>query len=101
VDRRAYLSYMDTLTRASVVADLADCMVALPPQFFSSTQIPACLWFLARSKAGNARYRARRARDAEQRPLSGAPLPGAPPPGMPLPAAARRYADGGRTRLTG
>jgi type I restriction enzyme M protein len=32
--------------------DLVDCMVALPGQLFYSTQIPACLWFLARSKSG-------------------------------------------------
>jgi type I restriction enzyme M protein len=42
-----------------VAADLMDCMVALPPQLFYSTQIPACLWFLARSKAGGGRYRDR------------------------------------------
>jgi type I restriction enzyme M protein len=35
-------------------------MVALPPQLFYSTQIPACLWFLARSKAdGTTRDRQR------------------------------------------
>lgn len=28
--------------------DLVDCMVALPGQLFYSTQIPVCLWFLAR-----------------------------------------------------
>lgn len=33
-----------------VEADLVDCMVALPGQLFYSTQIPACLWFLARNK---------------------------------------------------
>jgi len=33
-----------------VEADLVDCMVALPPQLFYSTQIPACLWFIARDK---------------------------------------------------
>ncbi|MEQ9032433.1 MAG: N-6 DNA methylase, partial [Aggregatilineales bacterium] len=27
-----------------------DCMVALPPQLFYNTQIPACLWFLNRAK---------------------------------------------------
>jgi type I restriction enzyme M protein len=32
-------------------ADVIDCMVALPGQLFYSTQIPACLWFLARNKA--------------------------------------------------
>ncbi len=30
-----------------IEADLVDCMVALPGQLFYSTQIPACLWFLA------------------------------------------------------
>src|SRR5690606_5141343 len=30
--------------------DLVDCMVALPGQLFYSTQIPACLWFLARDR---------------------------------------------------
>lgn len=33
-----------------VEADLVDCMVALPGQLFYSTQIPACLWFLARRR---------------------------------------------------
>lgn len=30
--------------------DLVDCMVALPPQLFYNTQIPACLWFLNKAK---------------------------------------------------
>lgn len=34
-----------------IEADLVDCIVALPPQLFYGTQIPACLWFLARNKA--------------------------------------------------
>ena len=29
---------------------MVDCMVALPGQLFYATQIPACLWFLARDK---------------------------------------------------
>ncbi len=33
-----------------IEADLVDCMVALPAQLFYSTQIPACLWFLARER---------------------------------------------------
>ena len=33
-----------------IEADLVDCMVALPGQLFYSTQIPACLWFLARRR---------------------------------------------------
>ena len=36
-----------------VEADLVDCMVALPGQLFYSTQIPACLWFVARGRAGS------------------------------------------------
>jgi len=42
-----------------IEADLVDCMVALPGQLFYSTQIPACLWFLARDKK-NKRFRDRR-----------------------------------------
>lgn len=38
------------IRRAMVEADVVECMVALPGQLFYSTQIPACLWFLARSK---------------------------------------------------
>lgn len=36
-----------------VKADVIDCIVALPSQLFYSTQIPACLWFLARTKHPN------------------------------------------------
>jgi type I restriction enzyme M protein len=35
-----------------IETELVDCMVALPGQLFYSTQIPACLWFLARDKSG-------------------------------------------------
>ncbi len=35
---------------AMVEADLVACMVALPPQLFRTTQIPACLWFLTKDK---------------------------------------------------
>lgn len=38
------------IRKAIVDADLVDCMVALPGQLFYSTQIPVCLWFLAKSK---------------------------------------------------
>lgn len=40
------------IRRAIIAADLVDCMVALPGQLFYSTQIPVCLWFLARDKSG-------------------------------------------------
>jgi type I restriction enzyme M protein len=47
------------IRRAIIEADLVDCMVALPGQLFYSTQIPVCLWFLARAKK-NGRFRDRR-----------------------------------------
>ncbi|WP_186401422.1 type I restriction-modification system subunit M [Sphingopyxis sp. P1IMeth2] len=31
--------------------DVIDCIVALPGQLFSTTQIPVCLWFVARDKS--------------------------------------------------
>lgn len=36
---------------AMVEADVVEVMVALPGQLFFNTQIPACLWFLAKKKA--------------------------------------------------
>jgi type I restriction enzyme M protein len=35
---------------AMIEADLVSCMIALPPQLFRTTQIPACLWFFAKDK---------------------------------------------------
>jgi type I restriction enzyme M protein len=43
------------IRRKLVEADLVDCMIALPGQLFYTTQIPACLWFLARSKKNGTR----------------------------------------------
>jgi type I restriction enzyme M protein len=40
------------IRKSLIEADLVDCMVALPGQLFYSTQIPACLWFLARDRSG-------------------------------------------------
>ena len=40
-----------------IEADLVDCMVALPGQLFYSTQIPVCLWFIARDKKGGSKTR--------------------------------------------
>lgn len=42
-----------------IEANLVDCIVNLPPKLFLNTQIPACLWFISRSKA-NGKYRNRR-----------------------------------------
>jgi type I restriction enzyme M protein len=48
-----------TIRQSLVEADLVDCIVAMPPQLFYTTQIPVCLWFLARDKS-NGRFRDRR-----------------------------------------
>ena len=47
------------IRRNIIEADLVDCMVALPGQLFYNTQIPVCLWFVARDKR-NHRFRDRR-----------------------------------------
>jgi len=38
------------IRRNIINADMVDCMVALPPQLFYNTGIPACLWFVTRDK---------------------------------------------------
>ena len=38
------------IRKSMIEADLVDCMIGLPGQLFYTTQIPACLWFLTRSK---------------------------------------------------
>jgi type I restriction enzyme M protein len=38
------------IRRALIEADLVECMVALPGQLFTNTQIPACIWFLTKNK---------------------------------------------------
>jgi len=43
------------IRKAIIEADLVDCMVALPGQLFYSTQIPVCLWFLAKNKNADAK----------------------------------------------
>ena len=48
------------IRRAMVERDVVDCMIALPGQLFYSTQIPACLWFLARNKNPGGGWRDRR-----------------------------------------
>jgi type I restriction enzyme M protein len=47
------------IRKSLIEADLVDCMVALPGQLFYSTQIPACLWFLARDRK-DGKFRDRR-----------------------------------------
>ncbi len=43
-----------------ICADLVDCMIALPGQLFSNTQIPACIWILAKDKSGKDKKRQRK-----------------------------------------
>ena len=87
-----------------IEADLVDCMVALPGQLFYSTQIPVCLWFLARDK-NNGRFRDRRGEtlfidarkmgmlvDRVHRELTDEELPRSPVPTTPG-AATRAQAD--------
>lgn len=38
------------IRRHMVLADVVECMVALPGQLFSNTQIPVCLWFMSKDK---------------------------------------------------
>jgi len=47
------------IRRQLIEHDMVDCMIALPGQLFYTTQIPVCLWFLARNKK-NGKFRDRR-----------------------------------------
>ena len=38
------------IRKALIENDLIECMVALPGQLFTNTQIPACIWFLTKNK---------------------------------------------------
>jgi len=48
------------IRKAIIGFDLVDCMIALPSQLFYGSPIPACLWFLARTKK-NGKFQDRRA----------------------------------------
>jgi type I restriction enzyme M protein len=48
------------IRRALVEADLVECMVALPGQLFTNTQIPACIWCLTKNKKARGKYRDRK-----------------------------------------
>ena len=45
------------IRRSMVEADVVEAMIALPPQLFLNTQIPACLWFLTKDKTRTGRSR--------------------------------------------
>ncbi|EOV0172426.1 type I restriction-modification system subunit M [Vibrio vulnificus] len=50
--------------RAALVEnDLVECMVALPGQLFTNTQIPACIWFLTKNKKARTDKSGRKLRD--------------------------------------
>ena len=57
------------IRKALVEADLVDCMVALPGQLFYSTQIPVCLWFLARDKKNGLGGRGKKMRNRQRETL--------------------------------
>ncbi len=48
------------IRKAIVQADLVDCIVALSGQLFYTTQIPVCLWFLAKDRSAAGGFRDRR-----------------------------------------
>jgi len=47
------------IRKQMILDGVVDCMVALPTQLFFNTQIPACLWFLARNRT-NGKFRTRK-----------------------------------------
>ncbi len=51
------------IRKALIEADLVECMVALPGQLFTNTQIPACIWFLTKNKKGGSSAGQRGKRD--------------------------------------
>lgn len=51
------------IRRALIEADLVECMVALPGQLFTNTQIPACIWFLTKNKGKRTNSAGRLLRD--------------------------------------
>lgn len=40
----------DVIRKALIDADLIECIVNLPPKLFLNTAIPACLWFMTKTK---------------------------------------------------
>lgn len=52
-----------TIRKALIDNDLVECMVALPGQLFTNTQIPACIWFLTKNKGARTSAAGRKLRD--------------------------------------
>ncbi|RLA40309.1 MAG: SAM-dependent DNA methyltransferase [Gammaproteobacteria bacterium] len=51
------------IRKALIENDLVECMVALPGQLFTNTQIPACIWFLSKNKGERTAASGRKLRD--------------------------------------
>ena len=51
------------IRKALIENDLIECMVALPGQLFTNTQIPACIWFLTKNKRERTNSAGRQLRD--------------------------------------
>ena len=54
-----------SIRRALIEHDLVECMVALPGQLFTNTQIPACIWFLTKNKGQRTNAAGRQLRDRQ------------------------------------
>lgn len=57
------------IRRALIEGDLVECMVALPGQLFTNTQIPACIWFLTKNKSERTSAAGRKLRDRKSEVL--------------------------------
>jgi type I restriction enzyme M protein len=51
------------IRKALIEKDLVECMVALPGQLFTNTQIPACIWFLTKNKKARTSASGKKLRD--------------------------------------
>ncbi len=51
------------IRQALIEDDLIECLVALPGQLFTNTQIPACIWFLTKNKHTRTTATGRKLRD--------------------------------------
>ncbi|MBQ4892170.1 type I restriction-modification system subunit M [Shewanella sp. MMG014] len=58
-----------TIRQALIENDLIECMVALPGQLFTNTQIPACIWFLTKNKTARTDKAGRKLRDRQDEVL--------------------------------
>ena len=52
-----------SIRKALIENDLVECMVALPGQLFTNTQIPACIWFLTKNKKARTSASGKKLRD--------------------------------------